>query len=94
MPNPKAYSDANVVIGGNDAMCASVKYLTPKEIASILKVSVRTVQRNITTQAEDPSLLKAIRVGRRGQYRIPETEFDRWLQYNRSQLDMQGNLGI
>ncbi len=75
-------------------MCASVNYLTPKEIASILKISVRTVQRNITTQSKDPSLLNAIRVGRRGQYRISEAEFNRWLQYNRSQLDKQGNLGI
>ena len=84
----------NVAIGGNDAMCANVNYLTPKEIASILKVSVRTVQRNITTQTEAPSLLKAIRVGRRGLYRIPEAEFNRWLQYNRSQRDMQGNQGL
>ena len=92
--NTRDYSDGNVAIGGNDAMCASVNYLTTKEIASILKVSVRTVQRNITTQAEEPSLLKAIRVGRRGLYRIPEAEFTRWLQYNRSRLDAQGHLGL
>ena len=65
------------------------KYLTPKEIASILKVSVRTVQRCITTQGEDPSRLKAIRVGKRGMYRIAESEFHRWLDYDRDSRHKQ-----
>ena len=60
-------------------------YLTPKEIAAVLKVSVRTVQRNITTKEGDPSLLKAIRVGRRGLYRVAEVEFSRWLDYIRQE---------
>jgi excisionase family DNA binding protein len=61
----------------------NITYLTPKEIAAILRVSVRTVQRCITTQEEDPSRLKAIRVGQRGMYRIAESEFYRWLDHDR-----------
>jgi excisionase family DNA binding protein len=70
------------------------KYLTPKEIAAILKVSVRTVQRCITTNGEDPSRLKAIRVGQRGMYRIAESEFYRWLDYDRDSQHKQGRLGL
>ena len=62
-------------------MNEEASYLTPKEIASVLKVSVRTVQRNITTMEGNPSLLKAIRVGRRGLFRVTEVEFSRWLDY-------------
>jgi excisionase family DNA binding protein len=67
------------------------KYLKPKEIAEILRVSVRTVQRCITTE-EDPSRLKAIRVGQRGLYRIEESEFYRWLDYDRDSRNKQGRL--
>jgi excisionase family DNA binding protein len=70
------------------------RYLTPKEIAAILKVSVRTVQRWIITQEEDPSKLKAIRVGKRGMYRIAESEFYRWLDYNRDNQQKQGRLRL
>jgi len=69
------------------------RYLTPKEIAEILRVSVRTVQRCITTK-EDPSRLKAIRVGQRGLYRIAESEFYRWLDYDRDSRNKQGRLGL
>jgi excisionase family DNA binding protein len=70
------------------------RYLTPKEIATILRVSVRTIQRCITTQGEDASKLKAIRVGRRGLYRIPESEFYRWLDYDNNNRHKQGRLGL
>ena len=69
-------------------------YLTPKEIAAILKVSVRTVQRCITTQEGEPLKLKAIRVGKRGMYRIAESEFYRWLDYSRGNQNKQGRLGL
>ncbi len=68
-------------------------YLTPKEIAAILRVSVRTVQRCITTK-QDPSRLKAVRVGQRGMYRITESEFYRWLDYERDTRHKQGRLGL
>lgn len=64
-------------------MTTDERYLTPKEIAIVLNISVRTVQRNITTDAGNPALLKAIRVGRRGLYRVAESEFNRWLDYMR-----------
>ena len=64
-------------------MSTDAGFLTPKEIAAVLKVSVRTVQRNITTGEGNPSLLKAIRVGRRGMYRVSKAEFTRWLDYIR-----------
>jgi len=70
------------------------KYLTPKEIATTLKVSVRTIQRCVTTQEDDPSRLKAIRVGQRGMYRIPESEFYRWLDYSRASQNKQGRLRL
>ncbi len=78
----------------NDAKLSDMSYLTPKEIADILKVSVRTVQRNITTAEGDPSRLKAIRVARRGLYRIAESEFHRWLDFNQDFEQRQGRLEL
>ena len=77
------YSVTNDATGACDAMNKDATYLTPKDIANVLKVSVRTVQRNITTKEGNPTLLKAIRVGRRGLYRVTEAEFVRWLDYIR-----------
>jgi hypothetical protein len=71
-----------------------VKYLTPKEIADILKVSVRTIQRNITICEDQPSLMKAVRVGKRGLYRIPEVEFHRWLHYQPTKHGRQAWLNL
>lgn len=77
------YAVANDATGACDTMNEQASYLTPKDIAAVLKVSVRTVQRNITTKEGNQSLLKAIRVGRRGLYRVTEEEFARWLDYIR-----------
>lgn len=77
-----------------DAKFAAMSYLTPKEIADHLKVSVRTVQRNITTQDGDPSRLKAIRVAQRGLYRVAESEFYRWLDFKRNEDSKQGRFPV
>ena len=64
-------------------MQAHQTYLTPKEIAETLKISVRTVQRYVTTSDGEPSRIRAIQVGPKGLYRISTSEFDRWLGYQR-----------
>jgi excisionase family DNA binding protein len=69
---------------------AQSDYLTPKEIAEMLKVSVRTIQRTVTTTNGDPNRLKAIRVGQRGLYRVSMREFERWLDYSSGRPKKQG----
>ena len=51
-------------------------FMTPEEVADLLKVSIYTVRRWINQQA-----IPAYKVGRG--WRIESAEFERWLQDNR-----------
>ena len=51
-------------------------FMTPEEVADLLKVSIYTVRRWINQQA-----IPAYKVGRG--WRIEANEFERWLQDNR-----------
>ena len=49
-----------------------VKYITPQELGAKFRLSANTIKRLIWS-----GKIKALRVGKRGDYRIPESEIEK-----------------